>query len=243
MAVYTADAEKIIKEEKVRKERRARKKQKKIERKQSRKKNRRREDLTTQEKSESKISRVKKSEPKENLTNIREIREPLSPVKNSQSSMQEASVSPISATVSSAREEQHAVALTEPSPRPKYPRKRISVASPDHASVQVTTPSPNEGKKTSVKVINAVAKKKAPNVAVDRHDGAALSMNSNKLHHTEFHEATVLVTSLAHLHQNAKRHHVDAAPAKTEEKPSQQKIQLAKVRNRANLLSKASKAW
>merc|ERR1712032_553647 len=121
--------------------------------------------------------------------------------KVSQSSMQEASVSPISATVSSARVEQHAVAVAEDSPQPKYPRQRVSVSPPPHeahvptelvtreSSAQVAKPAPN--------VIKSTTKKIKDSVAVGRDDGSRMKLDSGKLHN-EFHEATVLVKSLAH---------------------------------------------
>lgn len=250
MQVYTADAVRIIEEEQVRQERRAARKVKKKKshhhhhkKKRSMRHQHEEASVTETTPKKSTTPRVKSPPPRVKSPPPRELIE-VNP-KVSQSSMQDASVSPISATVSSARVEQHAVAVAEDSPRPKYPRKRTSAAPPPHeahvptelvtreSSAHVAKPAPN--------VIKSMSKKNKDGVAVGRDDGSRMKLDSGKLHNKEFHEATVLVTSLRHLHRSATKKNVDAAPAKKEEHAK--KSHVAPARHREALLSRASKAW
>jgi len=251
MTVYTADAVRIIEEERVRQERRAKKVKKKKSHHHHHKKRRSARHHTDEASvteapapPKSTTPRVKASTPRVKSSTPRELID-VNP-KVSQSSMQEASVSPISATVSSARVEQHAVAVAEDSPQPKYPRKRVSVSPPPHeahvptelvtreSSAQVAKPAPN--------VIKSTTKKIKDSVAVGRDDGSRMKLDSGKLHN-EFHEATVLVKSLAHLHRSATKKHVAAAaPAKKEENVKESRA-AANPRHREPLLTRASKAW
>lgn len=234
MAVYTADAVRIIEEERVRQERRARKKKKKGHRK-KRSMRHHSEEASATESTSSSTPRVRSPEPRDLIDVTPKV---------SQSAMQVASVSPISATVSSARVEQHEAAIAEDSPRPKYPRKRMQSPPPKHkphVPAQVVDTSSVQVAKPSATIIKSTSKKLKDGVAVDRRNGARMNLDSGKLH-SEFHEATVLVTSLAHLHRSSTKKHVDAAPAKKEEHATESHAP-AKVRNRAPLLTRASKAW
>ena len=260
-----ADAERIIEDERAREERRARKKKRKAERKIRKKRSGRRSASPDVEKDselvKSPTPRLEMSEPPADL---REIRDAMSPAASSP--MQEASVSPISATVSSAREEQ-AAAIAESASPLKYPRKRpgnvmaVSTTS-DSTSPPVAESSIKPLAKPVVakavasplaksvakpvepvtKVINSSAKKKTlDTVTVDRRSGS-LKINEDNVRHNEFREATVLVTSLAHLHR--KKH--DDETVKEESAPQKtQTTELAKVRGRRrnSILKHASKAW
>ena len=244
MQVYTADAVRIIEEEQVRQERRAARKVKKKKSHHHHHKKKRSMRHQHEEASVTETTPKKSTTPRVKSPPPRELIE-VNP-KVSQSSMQDASVSPISATVSSARVEQHAVAVAEDSPRPKYPRKRTSAAPPPHeahvptevvtreSSAHVAKPAPN--------VIKSTTKKIKDSVAVGRDDGSRMKLDSGKLHN-EFHEATVLVKSLAHLHRSATKKHVAAAaPAKKEENVKESRA-AANPRHREPLLTRASKAW
>lgn len=255
-----ADAERIIEEERVREERRARKKKRKAAKMKKKRSTRRSGGSEFEKEPEIIKSQTPRLETSE--SDLREMRTPVAAA----SPMQEASVSPISATVSSAREE-HAAAIAESASPLKYPRRRSEavmavstknegasapVAEPPMkpivvAKAVVTSPLakknvPRPVEPTS-KVINSTAQKKSGGgVSVNRGAKTGIRIDESKVRHNEFHEATVLVTSLAHLHRSSTNR--DAAKKKAAPPPKTQN-DLAQVRGRkrANVLRNASKAW
>lgn len=258
MSIYMADAKTIIEEERLREERRARKKAKRKAAKMKKKRSGRRSGSSEFEREpeliKSQTPRLETSDPKSDLR---------TPVTSSP--MQEASVSPISATVSSAREEQ-AAAIAESASPVKYPRRRSE-------AVMEAVSAPNEGASApapvaespmkpivvakavspmaksvakpvepATKVIQSAAQKRSgDNVLVDRSASKGIRINEGKVRHHEFHEATVLVTSLAHLHRSKTKRE----PKKEEVAPPKTQTELGKVRGRKriNMLKNASKAW